>query len=182
MTNFHPQKKVLLYHLLVLTTLQTNFFSMYVVRKEVPITVKRKFDTLRGRYGGTFISVFNLMKVCDLEEMKDYFFAGFEETREEVETIKSVDELKNFLMRRSSFDDCTILEDLTEFLQLADGQKFLKEYTTFRDSMYEKILAEDFALEVKDEHIKNKETKVCLHCESLSVKSVSEQICYCLHL
>ena len=44
--------------------------SLSVVRKEVPFRVKRNFDILRGRYGSTFIRVFNLIKTCNLEEMK----------------------------------------------------------------------------------------------------------------
>ena len=134
------------------------------MRKEVPFRVKRNFDILRGRYGGTFIRVFNLMKMCNLEEMKDYLFAGFKELRSEIEMIKCVDELKSFLLRQSSFTDYTIMEDLAEFLQLADAQKFLNEYTTFRDRMYGQILAEDFAVVALAEHIKDHETKVCHHC------------------
>ena len=103
------------------------------------------------------------MKTCNLEEVKDYLFAGFKEMRGEIDTIKSVDDLKRLLMRRSSFTDYTIMEDLAEFLQLADAQRFLSEYTTFRDRMYNKILAEDFAIAAIDEHIKDNETNVCLH-------------------
>ena len=134
------------------------------MRKEVPFRVKRNFDILRGRYGGTFIRVFNLMKTSNFEEMKDYLFAGFKEMRSEIEMIACVDELKSFLLKKSSFTDYTIMEDLAEFLQLADAQKFLNEYTAFRDRMYGKILAEDFAIAALDEHVKDHETKVCNHC------------------
>ena len=101
-----------------------------------------------------------------MEEMKVYLFAGFKEMRSEIETVTSMDELRNFLLTKSSFTDYTILEDLADFLQLADAQKFLNEYTTFRDRMYGKILAEDFAVVAIDEHIKDHETKVSLQYES----------------
>ena len=127
--------------------------------------MKRNFDILRGRYGGTFIRVFNVMKTCDLEVMKDYLFAGFKEMRSEIEMIKCVDELKSLLLKKSSFTDYTVMEDLVDFLQLDDAQKFLNEYTTFRDRMYGKILAEDFAVAALDEHIKDHETKVCSYQE-----------------
>ena len=110
------------------------------------------------------------MKTCDLEKMKDYLFAGFRETRDEIEMITSMDELKNLLMRNSSFADYTIMEDLAEFLQLADAQNFLNQYAAFRDKMYGKILAEDFAASAIEEHIKDHETKVCLQCESIVTK------------
>ena len=134
------------------------------MRKEVPFRVKRNFDILRGRYGGTFIRAFSLIKTCDLEQMKVYLFAGFKEMRNQIETITTMDELRSFLLRKSSFTDYTIMEDLAEFLQLDDAQKFLSEYTTFRDRMYGKILAEDFAVAALDEHVKDHETKVCSHC------------------
>ena len=137
------------------------------MRKEVPFRVKRNFDILRGRFGGVFIRTFNLVKTCNLEQIKDYLFAGFKETRNEIETIRSVDELKSLLLKKSSFTDYTIMEDLAEFLQLADAQKYLSEYTTFRDRMYGKILAEDFAVGAIDEHIKDHETKVCFHFKTV---------------
>ena len=101
------------------------------------------------------------MKTCDLEQMKVYLFAGFKELTSEIETITSMDKLRSFLLKKSSFLDYTIMEDLAEFLQLADAQNFLNEYTTFRDKMYGNILAEDFAVAALNEHIKDHETKVC---------------------
>ena len=159
-----------------------TFFSINIVRKEVPFSVKRNFDILRGRYGGTFIRVFDLIKTCNLEAVKDYLFVGFKEMRGEIETIKSVDDLKGLLVRRSSFTDYTIMEDLAEFLQLADAQKFLSEYSTFRDKMYDKILAEDFAVAAIDEHIKDNQSKVSPHFNSTFVKSLNKQICYHLQI
>ena len=134
------------------------------MRIEVPFRVKRNFDILRARFGGVFIRVFDLMQTCNLEKTKVYLFAGLKEMNDEIEAITSIDELRNFLLEKSSFADYTIMEELAEFLQLADAQRFLKEYTTFQDRMYEKILAEDFAVAAIDEHIKDHETKVCLHC------------------
>ena len=98
-----------------------------------------------------------------MEQMKDYLFAGFKEMRGEIDTITSMDEMKSFLLGKSSFTDYTIMEDLAEFLQLDEAQKLLNEYTTFRDRMYENILAEDFGVAALDEHIKDHETKVCIH-------------------
>ena len=142
-----------------------------VVRKEVPYRVMRNFDVLRGKFGGVFIRAFNLMKTCDLEEMKEYLFAGFKEMRDEIKEIKSMDELKSLLLRKSSVTDYTIMEDLAEFFQLADARKFLNEFTAFRDETYGKILAEDFAVAAIDEHMKDHETQVYLQCESLVKKS-----------
>ena len=98
--------------------------------------------------------------------MKVYLFAGFKEMRSEIEAITSMDELRSFLVRKSSFTDYTMMEDLAKFLQLSDAQMFLNEYTTFRDRMYGKILAEDFAVAAIDEYLKDHQTKVCLQCES----------------
>ena len=98
--------------------------------------------------------------------MKDYLFAGFKEMRNEIDLVKSMDELKDLLLKKSSFIDYTIMEDLADYLQLADAQKILSEYTQFRDRMYGKILAEDFAVAAVDEHIKDHETKVCCVCEA----------------
>ena len=146
----------------------TNYFLFIsVVRKEVPFRVKRNFDILRGRFGGVFIKTFNLMKTCSLEEMRDYLFAGFKEMRSEIKMIASMDELKYFLLEKSSFTDYTIMEDLAEYLRLVDAQKYLSEYTTFRDRMYGSILAEDFAVAAIDEHTKDHETKVCSQSECM---------------
>ena len=112
------------------------------------------------------------MKTCNLEEMKDYLFAGFREMRHEIEMIKCMDDLKKFLLRKCSFMDYTIMADLAEHLQLPDAQKFWNEYTTFQEEMYEQILAEDFVVEAINENIKDHETKVCLHCESIVMKSL----------
>ena len=135
--------------------------SWLIVRKEVPFRVKRNFDILRGRFGAIFLRTFKIMEACNWREMKDYLFAGFKEMRNELETIKSMDELKDLLLKKSSFTDYTIMEDLADYLQLADAQKILSEYAQFRDRMYGKILAEDFAVAAIDEHIKDHETKVC---------------------
>ena len=111
------------------------------------------------------LRTFNVLKTTSLEEMKIYLFAGFKEMRNEIETIKSMDEMRNLLLRKSSFTDYTIMEDLANHLQLADALKLLSDYTEFRDRMYGKILAEDFAVAAINEHIKDHETKVCLLCE-----------------
>ena len=100
--------------------------------------------------------------------MKDYLFVGFKEMRNEIELAKSMDELKDLLLNKSSFIDYTIMEDLADCLQLADAQKILSEYTQFWDRMYRKLLAEDFAVAAVDEHIKDHATKVCCVCETFA--------------
>ena len=78
--------------------------------------------------------------------------------------------LKGVLEQKSSFINYAIMEDLAEFLQLVDAQKIWREYTKFRNGVYREILGEHFAVAAIDEHIKDRETKVCLYCESLVMK------------
>ena len=155
------------------TNLHKLVSFLSVVRKEVPFRVKRNFDILRGRFATMFVRTYAIMQNCSLREMKDYLFAGFREMRSEIEPVNSMDELKSILLKRCSFTDYTILEDLADHLQLADAQKLLSDYTKFRDWMYGKILAEDFPVAAIDERMKDHETKVCLHCESILTKSLS---------
>ena len=128
------------------------------------MTVQSEFDSLRGRFGAVFIEVFDILKMCSLENIKRYLRVAFQETRGEVEMIKSADELETLLMKKSCFSNYNMLEQLVYHLQLADAQKKLSEYKAFRDEKYGKILAEDFAIEAVNESMKDHETQVCCEC------------------
>ena len=119
-----------------------------------------------------FVHTFNILKTASLKETKDYLSVGFKEMRNEIESIESTTELRYFLVNKSSFTDYNIMEYLAESLQLANAQNHLNEYTTFRDRMYEKILQENFAIAAIAQYIKDHETKVCLHSESLLMISL----------
>ena len=130
---------------------------------QVPVTVRGEIESLRGMFGSVFLEVFYILRTCPLKKIKEYLSAAFEETRNEMKTIKSANELKDFLLNKSSFSDYNILEQLVSCLELTNAQKKLSEFATFRDEKYEKILAEYFPFKDADVYVKDYETQVC--CE-----------------
>ena len=109
------------------------------------------------------------MKTCGLKNLKEYLFAAFEEMRDEIEKIKSANELKILLLKKSCFTNYNVLEQLACHFRLAGVQKKLSDFEAFRGEKYGKILAENFAVVAVDEYMKDRETPVCYECAFMYV-------------
>ena len=130
------------------------------VRREVPFRVKRKFDILRSRFGGIFVRAFKVIKEEDLTALKKYLSAAFQDTRDQLRDLESMEQLEEFLLDHTSFTDFPMLEGLAHEFGLEMVEKELVSYTEYRNRMYSQILAEDFELAGINECVKDSQTEV----------------------
>lgn len=131
------------------------------VRHEVPLRVKRSFDILRSRFGTTFLRVFTSIKELDLTDTNKYLSAGFQDSRDKVKNVQSLEQLEEFLLDHTSFTDFIMLEGLAYNFGLEKVDEELVSYTEYRNKMYSEILAQDFEGARIDKCIKDSQTKVC---------------------
>ena len=131
------------------------------MRREVPFRVKRNFDILRTRFGAIFMRAFDVIKEKDLVAMKRFLSAAFQDTRDQVEDVESMNQLEKFLLDHTLFTDFPMLEGLAYTFELKAVEKELVSFTEYRSKMYTKILAQDFDVAGIDECIKDSQTKVC---------------------
>ena len=140
-------------------SLITIFFKL-TVTYQVPLRVKRDFDSLRIQFGIIFLSVFKVIKEEDLVDIRKFLSAAFQDTRDQLEDVESMDQLEKFLLDHTSFTDFPMLEGLACKFKLKAVEKELGSYVEYRSTMYERILAENFDLAGIDECIKDSQTKV----------------------
>ena len=131
------------------------------MRREVPFRVKHDFDILRTQFGAIFMRAFNIIKEEDLVAMKRFLSAAFQDTRDQLTDVESMDQLERFLLDHTSFTDFPMLEGLAYTFEIKAVVKELVSFTEYRSKMYEKILAKDFDVAGIDEYIKDTQTKVC---------------------
>ena len=143
------------------TITDTIFLKLHVaVRRQVPFRVKHNFDILRTRFGAIFMRALKVIKEEDLVAMKKFLSAAFQDTRDQVKLLESMDQLEKFLLDHNSFTDFPMLEGLAYTFELKAVEKELVSFTTYRSKMYEKILAKDFDVAGIDECIKDTQTEV----------------------
>lgn len=130
------------------------------MRREVPFRVKRNFDILRTRFGAIFFRAFNVIKEGDLVAMKRFLSAAFQDARDEIEDVESMQHLEKFLLDHTSFTDFPMLEGLAYNFELKTVEKELDSFVEYRSKMYEQILAENFDVAGIDEYVKDSQTKV----------------------
>ena len=130
------------------------------MRRPVPFRVKRNFDILRTRFGAIFTRAFKVIKEEDLVAMKKFLSAAFQDTRDEIEDVESMEHLEKFLLDHTSFTDFPMLEGLAYNFELETVEKELVSFVEYRSKMYEKILADDFDVAGIDEYVKDSQTKV----------------------
>ena len=133
---------------------------LITVRKEVPFRVKRKFDILQTRFGAIFVRAFKLINEEDLTASKKFLCAAFRDTRDQVRTLESMDQLEEFLLDNSSFTDFPMLEGLAHNFGLEKVDKELVSFTQYRSKMYSQLLAEDFDLAGINQCVKDSQTEV----------------------
>ena len=122
--------------------------------------MKRKFDILQTRFGAIFVRAFKLIKVEDLTALKKFLSAAFRDTRDQVRTLESMDQLEEFLLDHSSFTDFPMLEGLAHNFGLKEVDKELVSFTQYRSKMYSQLLAEDFELAGINQCVKDSQTEV----------------------
>ena len=130
------------------------------MRRDVPLRVKRNFDILRTRFGAIFFRAFNVIKEGDLVAMKRFLSAAFQDARDEIEDVESMQHLEKFLLDHTSFTDFPMLEGLAYNFELKTVEKELDSFVEYRSKMYEQILAEYFDVAGIDEYVKDSQTKV----------------------
>ena len=100
----------------------------------------------------------------DLVALKKFLSAAFQDTRDQVENLESMEQLEKFLLDHTSFTDFPMLEGLAYAFNLEKVEKGLDSFTELRTKMYGKILAKDFDVAGIDECIQESQTKVCFGC------------------
>ena len=93
--------------------------------------------------------------------MKRFLLEAFQDTRDQVEDVESMDQLERFLLDHTSFTDFPMLEGLAYTFELKAVEKEIVSFTEYRSKMYETILAKDFDVAGIDECVKDSQTKVC---------------------
>ena len=131
------------------------------MRHEVPFRVKCDFDNLRTRFGALFVRAFKFIKEQDLVDLKKFLSAAFQDARDQVEDVESMEQLEGFLLDHTSFTDFPMLEGLAYNFEIKEMEKELVSFAKYRSEMYENILAKYFDVAGIDESIKESQTKVC---------------------
>ena len=129
-------------------------------RKEVPYMVKRKFDILQNRFGAIFFRAMKIIKEEDLTALKKFLSAAFQDNRDQVRDLESMDQMEEFLLDHSSFTDFPMLEGLANCFDLEKVNKELVSFTEYRSKMYRQLLAEDFELAGINQCVKDSQTEV----------------------
>ena len=131
------------------------------MRREVPLRAKHIFDILRTQFGAIFMRAIDVIKEEDLVAMKRFLLAAFQDTRDQVKDVESMDQLEKFLLDHTSFINFPMLEGLVYTFELMAVEKELVSFTEYRSKMYREILAKDFDVAGIDVCIKDAQTKVC---------------------
>ena len=122
--------------------------------------MKRNFDILRTRFGAIFTRAFQVIKAEDLVAIKKFLAAAFQDVRDEVEDVESMEHLEKFLLDHTSFTDFPMLEGLAYNFELKTVEKELVSFDEYRSKMYKEILAENFDVAGIDEYVNDSQTKV----------------------
>ena len=122
--------------------------------------VKRKFDILQTRFGAIFVRAIKIIKEEDLTALKKFLSAAFQDTRDQVRDLESMEQLEEFLLDHSSFTDFPMLEGLALNFGLEKVDKELVSFTQYRSKMYSQLLAEDFELAGINQCVKDSQTEV----------------------
>ena len=126
-----------------------------------PFLVKRKFDNLRIRFYDIFRRAFEVIEKQNLVAIKKFLSSVFDETRDQIQDIESMEELEKVLDGHTSFTDFPMLEGLACQFRLKEVEEELNSFITYRSEIYKKISVEYFSLAGIDECVKDFQTKVC---------------------
>ena len=130
------------------------------MRLEVTFRVKRNFDILHTRFGAIFMRAFKIIEEENLVAIKRFLSEAFQDTRDQVKDVESMDQLEKVLRDHTSFTDFPMLEGLAYTCELKAVEKELVSFVEYRKKMYAQMLDENFDVARIDEYVKNSQTKV----------------------
>ena len=139
--------------------------SLAVEVKIPPEKVKEQFEKLEMKFGILFYSAFeDLKKNSSLETLKGILKVSLVDSKSkmEIDAITSFNDLGDFLRKKSSPANLTVLQEIVAKFNLRSAKQNIKKFEKSRKKFYKKIRLQDFAKLAKKQYKQDNEVQVIL--------------------
>ena len=128
-----------------------------------PEKVKEEFEKLEVKFGILFYSAFeDLKKNSSLESLKGILEFSLVDSKMEIDAITTFNDLGDFLRKKSSPANLTVLKVIVAEFNLRSAKQNIKKFEKSRKKFYKKIRLQDFAKLAKKQYKQDNEVEVIL--------------------